>query len=284
MTDDDFYFFRVATRVLYDVNFDAKSIYNHFSKKYGKVIPEADTIRRWCVKIANGVFVMKRKRLGGRPPIADLGPKIRQVLEYFPSASTRFIADFLGVDKMTIQNRLCEELQMKQVSFRWIPHELNPYQKENRKIGSVTILEALKLHSKSGYRNLITGDESWFFYDNQSDRIWIDKDAEPPTKENITIGSKKLMLTVFFSGERIISRTYLSPGVSMNPERFISTVLEQLLLRIREPGIHDPFPEECLLPAEVKKGFSFFFHFFSFQTLICLQNLIKIIAPQLLMK
>jgi hypothetical protein len=93
---------------------------------------------------------------------------------------------------------------------------------------------------------LITGDESWFFIDNSEDLVWVDESSSPPEKCRKTVASPKVMLIVFFSGEKIIYRSYLSPGRTMKSENFITTVLEPLLLRIHHPDMYDAFPEEIL--------------------------------------
>jgi hypothetical protein len=70
---------------------------------------------------------------------------------------------------------------------------------------------------------------------------------------------------VFFSGERIIFRSYLKQGLTMNSDRFIDETLKPMLLSIKNPEVNPPFSDSSLLKGEKEKPpemFHFFFCFF----------------------
>jgi hypothetical protein len=103
------------------------------------------------------------------------------------------------------------------------------------------------------------------FFDNQADCQWR-KECDPPqTRTRRAIGSIKIMIPVFFSGDRIIYRSFLNPGLTMNSENFISTILKPMILRIQDQTIDDPFPVEDLTKtSSVGKRRIKFVNFFFF--------------------
>ena len=67
------------------------------------------------------------------------------------------------------------------------------------------------------YRSSVwTGDESWIYFDNPQDSIWIGKDEELPTRVRRSIRSKKLMISVIWSENGIKSISMLPNNVTFN--------------------------------------------------------------------
>jgi hypothetical protein len=151
-----------------DLGYNFLAIHFKFLELYGQRIPEADTIRHWCYAIKGGTFTLERQRKGGRDPLPDVAKEIKKVLSLYPSASIRFISEFLGFSPQTIKHHLIETLKMKRMSLRWIPHTLTDEHKKTRKERATIIYQQLQLHKKFGYRNIITGDETWIYFNNLS--------------------------------------------------------------------------------------------------------------------
>jgi hypothetical protein len=248
MRDDDFNFFRPIVFHLFLTGYEYPDAFLCLQNLYGQLIPELPTIKKWYAAIASDSFMFRRKRLGKKKLMGTLTKKLEKALKNHPKASTKYLADMLCVHRTTIKNRLIHDLGMRQYKLIWIPHSLSKAQKEKRMAGAAIIKEALHTHCSNGYRNLITGDESWFYYDNETDMMWLPRGSQIPTRAKKTISSPKIFLTVFFSGEKILHWSYLPRGETMKSSNFISTVLTPLLhvLGMDEKG-------------EMEIGFFFFF-------------------------
>jgi hypothetical protein len=80
--------------------------------------------------------------------------------------------------------------------LRWIPHRLTYELKQVRFDLFLQMHPKLCAHTHHNLRHLVTGDESWFYYEYVLDRISIARDENTPEVENRTIASTKTMLAV----------------------------------------------------------------------------------------
>jgi hypothetical protein len=66
----------------------------------------------------------------------------------------------------------------------------------------------------NNWRNLITGEESWFYYEYVRDRIWAARDDNTPEVEKMTIPSRKSMSTVVWNphGFHLMTTWYAACG------------------------------------------------------------------------
>uniref|UniRef100_A0A8R1IK53 Uncharacterized protein n=1 Tax=Caenorhabditis japonica TaxID=281687 RepID=A0A8R1IK53_CAEJA len=77
----------------------------------------------------------------------------------------------LGCTHQTISNHL-HDLGYRRVLARWVPHALSPYQMQGRVPAYQSLL--LTQQRKEFLADLVTGDESWVLYNNDTQRaVWI---------------------------------------------------------------------------------------------------------------
>ena len=79
-----------------------------------------------------------------------------------------------------------------------------------------------------GYRNIITGDQSWFIYNYAPEGAWVLENEEPPVFEKSQIFIEKMMITVIWgvNGTYIIDD--LPEGEHYNSCYFIEHILKPL--------------------------------------------------------
>jgi hypothetical protein len=75
----------------------------------------------------------------------------------------------------------------------------------------------------------VTGDESWLLSSLQSDYIFATSREEVIPRTKATIGAQKAMLTIFFSGVKLISLHALPAGARFTQEYFINSILPDIL-------------------------------------------------------
>jgi hypothetical protein len=78
------------------------------------------------------------------------------------------------------------------------------------------MLAALRVQEHNQWYNIISGDESWFYFAYVPDRLWISTIDNTPDYPNRT------MLTVFWNRDRFQVVTILPTGASFNGIWFIN--------------------------------------------------------------
>jgi hypothetical protein len=90
------------------------------------------------------------------------------------------------------------------------------------------MIDALDNHSRTGFKRLLTGDESWMTYDQGPTRMCalnrscVDEMVRP------TNYTQKTMITVFFGVDRIVLLDVLPTGVKLTPDYFCYSIIEVL--------------------------------------------------------
>jgi hypothetical protein len=90
------------------------------------------------------------------------------------------------------------------------------------------------LHSaeRDGWHHLITGDESWFFFDTSPRRMWILSRDDVATKPRQQIQSKKFMFTIIWNptGFYVVDR--FRNDTKMNSDYFVTNIFISLEQKI----------------------------------------------------
>ena len=111
-------------------------------------------------------------------------------MESNPFASARSMDELLNTSKNKILRALHDDLKYKKVSFRWVPHELSQKNKEARISIARQMLDILSDKNKH-WCNIITGDETWVYWENQYTEQWIPIDSETPNVPKRILKKKK---------------------------------------------------------------------------------------------
>jgi hypothetical protein len=72
----------------------------------------------------------------------------------------------------------------------------------------------------------MTEDESWFYYNYKSPTTFARARDEVGPRVSPMIASTKVMVTIFFTANRLLKLVYLPQGQKYNKEYFISEILE----------------------------------------------------------
>ena len=172
----------------------------------------------------------------GRPKRTDLKEAIQNVLLYNPYASTKNIAKKRNADRKTVKRVLIEELQMSKVNFKWIPHYLTQENKVKRVEISTELFEFLTNANDQKLRKVLTQDETWIYFINPRNSMWLEAGNPIPEKPKPLIGSKKVMISVIWGITRIKSIAMLPAGKKFNKEFFAQNVLGDLSNKIATQG------------------------------------------------
>jgi hypothetical protein len=103
-----------------------------------------------------------------------------------------------------------------------------PSQKVAR-VESAILLKMLLLSAKHhGWRDILTGDESWFYFPINDDHISLPEEALTPTRLRQTINTPKRMLTIFWSPLGFPFVQLLPKGQHFNAGYFCENILQEI--------------------------------------------------------
>ena len=177
-------------------------------------------------RFKDGVNSLEDEPRAGRPRKDHLVPEVQSLLDENQFLSQKKLASMLNVHTDVIHRILQEDLGLTRVNFRWIPYRLNQSQKEVRVRLSKSLLETLE---QSSHQMIITGDETWVYLRNPRTSMWIDSDMPRPERPKHTIGSKKVMISVFWSSSGMHIIRMLPPGEKFIKSYFIDEVMVPLM-------------------------------------------------------
>jgi histone-lysine N-methyltransferase SETMAR len=199
---------------------------------YGQDVVSLRTVQKWTQRYTGGDDSFEDLARSGRPRKDELIPSVIQIMEQEPHVSQNKLAEILGVHHHTINRILTEELGLTRVNFRWIPYKLNDDQKAKRVEIAKSMLHVLANASLPQLKMILTGDETWVYLSNPRSSMWIDSAVGRPEKPKLTVGTKKVMITVFWSPSGMHLIHMLPPGERFTKEFFINEILAVLYNKI----------------------------------------------------
>ena len=203
----------------------SKAIHGELSRVLGEAAVSLATVKRWCRRLTEGDSSLDDEFRSGRPR-SDLGEAVSQFLDKEPFLSARILAKRLATNPHTIKEILTRDLGLRKFTRRWVPHNLSPANKAKRVTDARMLLQALTKDQDQNFSHIMTGDESWFYYAYESPTMFAPSRDEVIPRVSPTIGSKKVMITIFFTGNRLLKLAYLPQGQKYNQEYFINEILE----------------------------------------------------------
>jgi hypothetical protein len=191
-----------------------KAIHTELKAVLGEEVVSLATVKRWCQRFQQGDFSLDDEFRAVRP-ISDLKDVISQFLSGEPYLCARLLAKRLALNMDTIKMILTRDLRMKKFTRSWVPYELNSANKGQRVTKSKILLTALLTDASENFAHIVTGDESWFSYNYQPSALFAHDRPEIVPRVSRTIASKKSMITIFFTGNRLIKLAYFPGGQSI---------------------------------------------------------------------
>ncbi|XP_036362190.1 histone-lysine N-methyltransferase SETMAR-like [Octopus sinensis] len=161
---------------------------------FGPGTTNEHTAQWWFKKFCSGDEGLEDDKRTGQPSDID-NDELRALVEANPRTTVRELASELDVTYTTISNHL-KEIGKTKILEKWVPHELNDNQKNNRHF---EVLPSLILRNKndSFLDQIVACNKKWILYDNQKRSAqWLDADEAPQHFPKPKLHQKKVMVTV----------------------------------------------------------------------------------------
>lgn len=201
------------------------------------------TVRNWFQRFDDGDTSLKDIPHTGCPVTFD-EEALRHELELHPDSSTRDLEKVLGHHYSTIDRHL-QSMGYRKVLSRWTPHALTDHDCAVR----VSICESLLLrpHRKDFLESIITGDESWVFYENDTRHaFWVPPGEQPPAQPKPGFHGNKLLLSVFWDSQGMLFWELLDNNQTVNANiyteqlrKLADAVREKRPKRLKVSLLHD---------------------------------------------
>jgi transposase len=188
------------------------------------------TVFRWINEVRRGNEELRNEGKPGTPCRQETDAAIRSILRDKPNASLRTIPETVRISPETVRTHL-SRIGYTLKALRWIPHALTSDLKYIRLMICLQLLPKPRAHAHNNWRELVTGDERWFYHEYVRDRIWTPSDENTAEVANRTIASPKNMLTVMWNPHGFHAVTILPPGPSCNAATFIDHNLVPLIAK-----------------------------------------------------
>ena len=104
------------------------------------------------------------------------------------------------------------------------PHLLTEEQKLKRVHDSQALYEVLIQCQSRQFRNILTGDQSWFSFTYGMKRAWVMPEDDNPEFDGSKISSNKIMVTVIWGVNGIYLVDFLEEGQTFNTTYFINHI------------------------------------------------------------
>jgi len=200
---------------------------------YGDHALSQTQCKEWFRKFKAGDFDIRNEERG-RPGKKFEDAELQELLDEDATQTQQQLADRLNVAQETISRRL-KAMGKIQKMGKWVPHELNERQQENRRTTCEMLLARYK--RKSFLHRIVTGDEKWIYFENpKRSKSWVSPGEPSTSSAKPNRYGRKAMLCVWWDQKGIIYYELLKPGETVNTERYQQQMIKlNQVLRQKRP-------------------------------------------------
>ena len=230
---------RYAIKFCERLNKSATETLNLLQEAFTENALKKTAVFEWHKRFREGRSSLEDNNRAGRPKSAAADENINVVsvlIQDDPRITIGDIAALLGVSIRSAGLILTEQLGLRRVCCRWVPHRLTDLQLENRVSKCQQLLNRRFQEGLEFLQTIITGDECWvYFYDpetKQQSSVWKSPTALAPTKPKCTRAERKIMHIIVFDSEGIVFNHQVPSGSTVNA-LYYRKVLQDLLAIIK---------------------------------------------------
>ena len=174
-------------------------------KTFGDSCVSHTTVYRWYAEFNRARDHFEDEPCTGRPRSAVTPENIeavRQLVNMDPHITYQKIDDTLEIGSAAVRLILHDNLGLKKITCRWVPHFLTEAQKQDLVDYCLKMLEKFDSGRSKRVYDVIIGDESWFYYydpeTKRQSQVWVASNDPRPTKVRKQRSVGKHMFAIFF--------------------------------------------------------------------------------------
>ena len=198
---------------------NAKEIHERMVAVYTDTAPSYATIARWNREFRHGRESLEDDPRPGRPSdvtTEDNVARVERMILENRRVKVEEIERELGISHGSVINIIHDNLAMTKVSARWVPRNLTPHNRLQRRQSSEELL-LLYNQDPAGFESrIVTGDETWVHHWDPETKLesmaWKHKDSPTPIKFRTQPSAGKIMATIFWDSEGVLMVDYAPRG------------------------------------------------------------------------
>lgn len=206
----------------------------------GERAPSDRTVRDWVARFKAGRSSTADDPHSGRTSttssqsIIDL---IESMVGEDPHITIDDISDKVGISHGRVHAILHEDLRLRKLSSRWVPHHLTDAQREERVDVSQSLLNKFRRWGSEGMKMVVTGDETYVHYSEPKSRTeflqWRRENEPPIAQQAKSHFGEKVLYTIFFSCEGEVARILAPAGGTVTGKFYRESVLPSVVANFR---------------------------------------------------
>jgi [histone H3]-lysine36 N-dimethyltransferase SETMAR len=229
--------------IFYDfkVGLNEKDCFKRICQAFPSSHPSFATIFRWFREFKREKVDFEDDKRSGRPSTASSKEnveKLRVILREDPHATYQYIEKSLNIGSAAVFKLLHEELKVRKLCSRWVPHELTEDQMKQRVSWCQEMLQKFASGTSKQLYDVVTGDETWIYqFDPQTKRqssVWVFENEEPPTKVKRPRSVGKRMVATFFSKTGHVATVTLEEGKTVTANWYTQICLPEVIKNLKE--------------------------------------------------
>ena len=208
-----------------------KEIHAILKETLGEHAPSFATVKNSVSQFKRGDFsTCDAPRPGRRKTVTtpEIIDQIHDLILEHRRISAKSIAEQLGISRERVGSIIHEDLDMRQLSAKWVPKCLNTDQKQ-RCQSSEHILEFFRRKPNDLLSRLVTMDETWFYhYDLETKQQSMERRHSCSSRPKIFRVQKsagKVLASIFWDKNSILLIDYLPKGQNINAEYYSSLLV-----------------------------------------------------------
>lgn len=207
---------------------------------YNLEAPSQTTIYRWYSEFRRGRASLSTVLSSGRPKTAvtpENVTAVQKIIQDDRHVTYEQIRAFIGIGMTAIQNILHNELGVRKLISRWVPHNLSKEQKAARVEWCRSTLKRFNGGTSKAVYNTVSGDESWI-YSYEPERkhqsaVWVFEGEVKPTKVVRSRSVSEKMFASFVSKKGHVATIPLQEHRTVTADWYTSICLPEMMAELR---------------------------------------------------
>lgn len=227
---------RVYIKIRTQLGYPSSEIHADLQKVYGKNALSIRTVFEWVRRFKDGRESIENDPKAGRPCSVRTEKNVaivKSVIDEDARYTVQQLADITGIHSSVVFKILRENLGLRKVCARWVPHLLTDEQKQCRvQLAS----EIVKKYDKCDPRRLdevVTGDETWIYNfepeTKSKNKVWIASDGERPIIARRQKTSNRILYAIFFDSTGPVLQIPVPKGRSVTGKFYKENILTPLV-------------------------------------------------------
>ena len=200
---------------------------------------------RWFASFKEGRIEVTKKTSPGHPTDArkeENVAKVRSILDSDRRLTCEEIAKEMGISHGSVHTILTQNLNMRRVAARWVPHALTLEQKQSRVDIAQKLLSRYQNEKESFINRIVAIDETWIrSYEPELKRQsseWHTPSSPRPVKFRRKQGHLKMMMIFAYDNKGILASHRVPTGQTVNQAYY-----RAFLMNVLRPAIRKKRPE-----------------------------------------